>query len=329
MRDGVVREGDGPGRGNAMRAVLCAVWLVICGIAAGPAQAEIAVSWAAIERSYGWCESGDAADAERCAADHCRNAGGSDCQTLVTCPNGYTAMAKPEKPATGLAVACGMQSPDWARIMAVAACVAAANAICWTDTTAAPDGAEIDVSLNRPFDRAFYASLLLQGRGYKIDGASGDATPELAQAIAAFQRDMARPETGSTDPPLLFDLIAASGGRTVVADAIRKGVLDRYGQGLDRQIVAQMTATVPRQGFTEDIATLSPEDQAAAMAAVVRSTGGSCRGPIASATLPEGTTGTFTLVCADEEHVVVMEPDGGRTLSSAPVAPAADPAGTP
>jgi hypothetical protein len=316
-----------------MRSVLCA-WLiavlaVLACAAHSPARADIAVSWAASERSYGWCESGDVADAERCAADHCRNAGGSDCQTLVTCANGYTAMAKPEKPATGLAVACGMQSPDWARIMALAACVSAANAICWTDTTTEPDGTEIDVSRNRPFDRAFYASLLLQGRGYRIDGASGDATPELAQAIAAFQRDMARPETGATDPPLLFDLIAASGGRTVVADAIRDGVLDRHGKGLERQIVAQMTATLPRQGFTEEIATWSPEDQAAAMAAVVRSTGGACRDPIASASLPPGVPDTFTLVCADEEHVVVMQPNGGRTLSSAPVARATDPAGTP
>jgi hypothetical protein len=299
-------------------------WVVPVGLAlaAGdPVRAEMAVAWSAPDRSYGWCADADAAAAGRCAADYCRDAGGAACQTLVTCAAGFTAMAKPEKPATGIAVACGLSSPDWARIMALAACVSASETLCWTDAAVMPDGSEIDPSQNEPFDLALYAGLMLEGQGYGPVGTSGATTPELTAAVLAFQRDMARPETGSTAAPLLFDLIAAAGGRTVVANAIRTGVLERYGGSLAGNIAVAMTATRPRSRFTDDLAAMSAVDRADAMAALVRASGASCAAPVALANLPPGIPDIFTLTCADQVHVVVMQPDGGRTVQSTPVAP--------
>jgi hypothetical protein len=306
--------------------VLSVVCLTLAaGLAARPASAATAFSLAS-DGSFGWCVRNRADNAASCADSYCRNTGATDCRIVVTCADGPSAVAKPDAPLKGIAIACGFNSPNWARMMALAACMQAVNDLCWTDATIAADGDEMDAALNEVFDRLFYAQSLLQLRSYKVDAVTGEGDTQTTLAIAAFQRDVGLPETGTTDPPLLFHLLAAAGGRQVEVDAARTSVIEPNAAFVASNIHAESAAPLPRRDFITELAAMAPDDQRAAMITSVRASGVSCRDPVSSAVLPDVGMSMFVVTCADQENVVIQQEGGGRFISSTPRTTPSDPA---
>jgi hypothetical protein len=287
---------------------------LVAAVLASQAQAQTVIAHSAATGDYGWCSGGDAA----CAVDACGDDGATDCAVVATCGAGWIVIASPETPRPGLAIACGGETEAHARLMALGFCVEAANDLCLSNSTIAPDGEDLTRDANRIFDRTFYAQAVLQLSGVTDLVATGTRTPETTAAIEAFQGRAGLEVTGSVDPPLLFHLLAAVGGRQGVLDKIVAGVAQPY---RDQGFAAAYLYTpdvAPRLAFGAELAAMSPVDAAAALATLVRQGGHPCDRDGVTASTPDPEGEIWMLSCTGTQYTVLLNASGTTILATAP-----------
>jgi hypothetical protein len=290
-----------------VRVLVIISWVaVLAAQVPGAARAATVFSYSAADNTYGWCVKGDYGTASGCAAAECRGYGGAACQEVLSCSGGYSAVAFAEEPVRGVGLTCGLSSPFWAQIMALAQCAVAANTLCWTnvvfDDAARTTGAEA----NDQTDRTIYAQSMLQLRGKGITVTTGVADAETSAAILGFQREVGLAETGTTEVPLLFHLIAATGGRQPLVDAMDKGLVKAHAAVMARNVFAYAANPFPRRALTQELAAMTEVDRGDAMATYLRSRGTDCAAPVTVELPPEGFAELVSVDCAGRGHTVII-----------------------
>lgn len=290
-------------------------WLGLALIAASlacAAQAETVFAWSATANNYAWC--GDAG----CAVGLCAEDGATDCAPVASCGPGWTAVARPEEPTAGIAVACGADTPGRARMVAVSECLKATNELCWTGTLLTPDLDPVPQDQNRAFDRAFYVQALLQLTNLAETEVTGTLDPATVAAIGDFQSGVGLPVTGSTEPPLIFHLLAASPGRQVVIDKLVDALVTPNRAEGFTAAAALAPSPLPRTTKGADLLAMAPEDRAAALATYVLTRGFACDRMGATASAPDPDGEIWFLACTATRYTVTFAAGTGLVVPSEP-----------
>ena len=180
------------------------IGLVLMLAVAPRAEAATSIAYSSDGNAYGWCAGYGSSRAGSCAVDQCTKSGGKACQQVLACPDGWGAIAFAEEPAVGFAATCSMADAWTARDQAIAACVAASNALCWTDSTFDRNGDEQSKQSNTDTDLLWYAQSLLQLDGFTkspTDGQWGPAMPTAAGRWRPSSRPTTTPAPCPPSPP--------------------------------------------------------------------------------------------------------------------------------
>lgn len=271
--------------------------------AAVPARAQTVVAWSPTAEDFGWCGKGDAA----CAIRQCAAFGSGDCTPVATCRSDWFAVAEPDGAQKGITVVCDMVRSVEAQLVALAACVTAANDLCWTrDVVHTDDGPEGDETIQER-DRLMYAQALLQmtgrGEGFLI---SGEADRATIAAIGAFQDRVGLPVTGLTEAPLIFHLLAAAGGRQAFVDTFTRNVTQpQRDKGI---VVATAIAAGPpaRRTLGQEWLAMSPAHRTLALTSYLRERGYACDREGAVAEVLDAAGEIWSLTCAGTRYRVTF-----------------------
>jgi Putative peptidoglycan binding domain len=177
-----------------------------------PAQAATSISYSVAGQTYGWCAGYSSSAAPACSTQHCTSSGGTDCQQVLFCPDGWGAVAFPEGSPIGFAADCGLNNRAFAEGRALAACVVASNALCWTDSSFDARGNEQSKDSKSNFDLIWYAQSLLQLNGYTKSLSDGEMGPATHEALSKFQTEIGETPTGVVDDQMVRRLLDADSG---------------------------------------------------------------------------------------------------------------------
>jgi hypothetical protein len=298
-----------------MASVRWALAFAACAVAAGPAAGQTAISYSAPENAYGWCvDFNGPRAAAACAQRWCAESGGASCRVVLTCSGGWSAVALTESPLYGMAAICGTTSRDSAQMLALAHCTAANNTLCWSDSVFDGQANALPADRVEEFDRTFYSQALLQLTGAPVELADGLMSAGTREAVVAFQRKVGLDATGSTESPLIFNLIAAAGGRQVLIDELREEIADKYEREYADILFAAAPAPIPARAIAGDLAALSEVDRATAMRSFLRSSDMDCADPVTVSLLPDGFDDLVTVDCAGQGYTVIVT-DGTRVIT--------------
>lgn len=295
------------------------VLLGLLGLCAAPlpAAAAASIAYARDGQAYGWCAGYGSGYADSCAVRQCQKSGGNSCEAALDCGSGYGAVAFAQDPAQVFAATCGMKNEYFARTQALAACVAAARTLCWTDSTFDPNGNDASSSDNQAFDMAFYTQLLLQLRHYSVTDADGETGPETRSAVEAFQKAIGLDPTGQPDDALLDRLLDAVGGAQQLADSFQSDILNQRKSWADALTYVDAPSPLPKQSFTQTLMQRSETDRQLALATILDDRRQACTPPAKSATpIPDASSGIWDVVCDEGEYTVMLNDDGSTVITT-------------
>src|SRR5579863_1859523 len=105
------------------------------------AQAAAVIAFSAPGDAYGWCAGYAESHAKSCALQSCSSSGGTDCQIIADCNGGWGAVAmSADAKVVGVGAACHGGNAYSVRAEALASCIVASRALCWTYSTFSPSG---------------------------------------------------------------------------------------------------------------------------------------------------------------------------------------------
>lgn len=301
-------------RGRAVLLALAAIFFVWLSIV--PAEASTAIYYSAPDNIYGWC-AGYAYDrAHTCAHDECTKEGGKDCVLALECDGGWGAIAFAEEPAVGVGATCGLKDAYFARSQALAACMNAANNLCWTDTTFDGDGNSASAADNRNFDLVWFTQTMLQIRHFKLGDADGQMGGQTRAAIAKFRSSLGEGQSGAPDEDLVRRLLDAVEGPQIYASIIKRDVLDDR-TDLNDITFAKSTSPSPAMSFSE-VLMQRPEDQRRlALATILADEGSPCTLPAKDAEpLPDAKSGVWNIGCAEGDYTLMLTADGSTVITT-------------
>lgn len=271
-----------------------------------PAQAETAIYYSPSQNGYGWCAGYSNNRAHSCARNYCSEYGGGDCSLALECNDGWGAIAFAADPVVGVGAMCGVNSASFARYMALANCMVASRALCWTSTTFNRSGNERSEADNRAFDMTWYAQVMLQIANYEpgtADGALGSGT---RAALRAFQTKIGRQPTGELDDELFWRLVDAVGGVQRFARIIEKEVLEEERGEFADVMYANAPSPAPALSFTGELMERSIEERRTALATFLSAHGTECAIPALGAEPTDPATDVWDIDCAEGSYILMM-----------------------
>jgi len=307
------------------RLFVLATLLLVAFAAPPPASAMTAISYSAAGNAYGWCAGYSSARAPSCAAQYCEQNQGTSCLPVLTCPDGWGATVFADDPAVAFSADCGLSNPAYARGEALAACIVAANAYCWTDATFDRSGNTRSKDDNNSFDLTWYAQSLLQLTGYlkgNSDGVMGSATQN---ALTKFRADVGLPANDSLDLATIHSLLDADAGMANFVRQLKRDIVDPHHAKLVGFLYANGVTPNASRTFSEDLVARSDVDRRAALATYLSAEGEKCTVPAADATpIPDASTGVWDVDCAENDYTLFLTGDGASIITTNSKTPAAD-----
>ena len=280
----------------------------------GPARADGVIYYSAPENTYGWCAGYSNSRAHRCAKDYCVKLGGTDCGLAVECGGGWGAVAFAQDPQPGVGAVCGVNGGDAARFIALASCMVASNALCWTSSAFSPNGNEVSERSNREFDITWYSQAILAIRNYDVGVADGRDGPQTREAVKEFQRDIGREPTGIIDDELFLRLLDAMEGAQSLARKLNSDVLEPKRGELGDLIFGQSAAPAPTATFSEELMTRSEDERRIALATILSSGGTECTLPALEARpMPDASSQIWSVECGEGSYTVILS-EGSRIV---------------
>ncbi|WP_205648540.1 peptidoglycan-binding protein [Acuticoccus kandeliae] len=267
------------------------------------------------EIAYGWCAGGRPSTLDSCARNWCQKGGGTDCRAVVRCGNGWGAIARPQAPARGISIVCGMSNAAAVRLYTLFQCTVAANTLCHVDVSFRGNGKRTSQDDNRAFERTFAIQTLL--RTLSVPGAGaldGKYGPKTKAAIVKFQAMVGLPEDGQATDALLGALIEATGGQAHLVATM--GDFFTEGWAKDHPIPAgygyvKMVTTVPRRPFHEVIGDLPQDQRLARLSIMVRARDLPCATPAVGA---ERNGTVWTVRCRSRDYRIEQADNGQTTI---------------
>jgi hypothetical protein len=281
-----------------------------------PAHADTVIYYSAPENSYGWCAGYSRNRAHNCAQSNCASSGGTACEAILNCPDGWGAVARALPPVVGFGASCGRATLFAARAAALAKCMAASNRTCWTDVTFNGNGREASSDSNRQFDMTFFAQAMLQIGGYDLDSADGEFGPRTRAAIKTFQADIGRSPTGDLDDELFRRLLNAVAGSKRVAMKLKKALLDPNEETLRTSAYGYSPTPATVVNYSEELMAWSVEERLMALATLIAVGGGNkCTPPALSGELVgEASGGMWLVACTEGAYQLILSDDGGTVI---------------
>jgi hypothetical protein len=200
-------------------ASLVGVALLLAGLAPTAAEAQTDIYYSKPENTYGWCTNQGSYEATRqCARGYCLDSGGSACELVLECPDGWSAIATSDR---GFGAACKRSSTFYARQWALTYCIVASGDLCWTEYTFRADRQASDAE-DKAFDDAWYAQLLLQRVGYELGIVDGAMGPKTRKALREYQASRGLPVSGEITQETLDRLFAEKDGIAGLVAIVRR-----------------------------------------------------------------------------------------------------------
>ena len=279
-----------------------------------PARAATAIYYSAKDDSYGWCAGYGPKKAKSCAEDNCIGAKGTACELVLECAGGWGAVALPDDPAYGIGASCDLPNAGKARVAALAKCLVATRALCWTDDAWNARGDTVDEDDNTTFDRYWYANVLLQVLGYKTDMTVSDLAKGAKAALKEFQKAIGRDQTGRLDLELLDRLVDAAGGLQRLAAFVKRDVLDENADELADTAYGDASIAVPEAVYSVALAEGPADRQLLALATYLAQRGHPCTLPAESAAYDKQ-AGSWEVGCAGGKGYTLLISDDGDTTA--------------
>ena len=277
---------------------------------AGAARAATVFFYSEPEPYYGWAAGYSYGKSERLARQYCKE-GGADCKFVLECDGGWSAVAFPDNFAKGVAFSCGFASAAGARTVALANCMAESKTLCWTSSTIGGSGNERSEKDNLAFDMTWYAQQILYARGFDPGSADGEMGGKTRAALRAFQTKLGLDATGEVDDAIFQRLLDAASGRSTVAAAMKRDLVDPKRDELGDAVYAHAQAPYAIKSFSEEIATRPDDQRRLTLATVLSVRGTPCTLPAKDAVpFPEDGSGGLWLVACNEGEWTVLIADG-------------------
>ena len=288
-------------------------------VPASAAWAEASISIDTSNLNYGWCAGYASERATTCAQDECQD-GGNTCQQVLSCEDGWGAIVSPSD-GTALVAVCGVGNAMTARQQAIAACVAALDELCWTNTTFGPNAQQESKDDNYNFDLVWYAQSLLQLENFTTSGSDGVMGPATRSALAKFNTAIGRSPETPLDEETLNRLIDGAEGIHRFAALLKANVVDPARPNLVNKIYSSATTTPTDISFTQELLQESDPDRRTALATLLSVNGNACSLPATDATLMglPATSVSWAVDCAQASYTMII-PSGGSlvVMSGAP-----------
>ena len=279
-----------------------------------PASADSVIYYSPPESTFGWCAGYANSRAHRCAKDYCVKLGGTACGLAVECGGGWGAVAFAQDPQPGVGAVCGVNGADAARFIALASCMVASNALCWTSSAFSPNGNEVSKRSNREFDITWYSQAILAIRNYDVGVADGRDGPQTREAVKEFQRDIGREPTGTIDDELFHRLLDAMEGAQSLARKLNSDVLEPKREELGDLIYGHSTSPAPAATFSEELMTRSEDERRLALATILASGGTECTLPALEAyPLPDASSQIWNIECSEGSYTLILS-EGSRIV---------------
>lgn len=297
-------------------AAILASLIVLLG-ALQSAQAAQIIAYSPPDGSYGWCTGYAENYAESCAHRQCASAGGTSCQLVADCPGGWMAIAKSaDQKTVGVGTACGGGDPYDTRVEALASCMVAANALCWTDLTLDARGNVQPKDQNRGFDVNFYTQVLLTMRGYKLGRIDGNFGSASTQALEAFQTDVGLKSDGVPTDDVVGSLLAVDSGVHALVQVIQQMIVATRTPQTSAKTYGNAVAPSKAATLPDDLASASPEQQRLAVATILSIQKTRCTIPATDAVeLPGTGGGAWNVTCTEGQYTLLL---GGDTVVVTP-----------
>jgi peptidoglycan hydrolase-like protein with peptidoglycan-binding domain len=299
------------------RLFVLAMLLLLALSASVPARAATAISYSPDGNAYGWCAGYSSARAPSCAAQYCEENKGTNCQSVLTCPDAWGAVAFAEDPAIGFSADCGLSNAAYARGEALAACIVASYAYCWTDATFDRNANTRSKDDNNAFDLVWYAQSLLQLTGYLKGTSDGVLGPSSRDALAKFRSDVGLPASDGVDLDTIHSLLDADAGMANFVRQLKRDIVDPHHQKLAGYLYANAATPNPSQTFSQELVERSDVDRRTALATYLSAEGEKCTLPAANATaIPDASSGVWDVDCAENDYTLFLTGDGASIVTT-------------
>ncbi|MCX7888966.1 MAG: peptidoglycan-binding protein [Rhodobacteraceae bacterium] len=290
--------------------------LPVLSLAPGRAAARTAIAYSPPEGAYGWCAYTDGTDVDRCALRQCAQFGGTACEVVASCGEGDNAVALAQPPAAGIGVACAMGNPFTARAIALAACMRAVNANCWTDAVFDEIGRSQPAEAVWAGDRAFFATGLLQMRNFKVDDLTDSLDAQARAALAEFQSGVGLPATGEPDNDTLGRLFWAVSVGAFTRE-LGASFLDVHADDLRGRAWGHAERGNPPRMVGEEWLAMDETTRLKAVATYLASRGSACSLPARGAVTPfQDDPAFWSIDCAEGGYSLILDADGASTIIS-------------
>jgi len=302
--------GRGLGRLVVAAAVLAPLaWSVV------PADAATVVYYSAPDNVYGWCAGYGYDRGHSCAKRYCIDAGGTACEMALECAGGWGAIAFAQHPAIGFGASCDMGDAVSARKAALVTCMAAANALCWTESTFSRNATTTSEASNRDFDMTWFSQGMLNIRHFDAGTSDGKAGPKTRAAIGEFQTRIGRPATGVIDDELFLRFVDAVGGAQNYIRIIKRDLIEPNQEDLADHVYGYAGSPLAERSFSEELMERPAGERLTALATVLASDGMECTLPAVDAqVLGDASSGFWSISCAEASYTLIMS-EGTRMIS--------------
>jgi hypothetical protein len=280
------------------------------------ARADSAIYYSASENGYGWCAGFSGSEARSCARSYCDDWGGNDCTLALECDGGWGAVALAGEPLSGIGAVCGVDGASFARYVALANCMVATRALCWTSTAFDDDGDEISEADNLDFDLAWYAQVMLQLGNYEPGTADGDLGPGTRSAIREFQTSLGREATGDLDEELFWRLVDAVGGVQRFVRIIEREVVEKERPEFGDLMYGFSPSPADSLTFTGELMARPLEDRQIALATFLSSSGTKCSLPALRAEPSDASNDTWEVDCVEGSYILMMSDESWIVVDS-------------
>jgi peptidoglycan hydrolase-like protein with peptidoglycan-binding domain len=285
----------------------------------GPASADILFVVSQPDSQYGFC-TGCGSDAAIDANESCVESGGTLCQPVLACGNGWSATARGRVDGAPAAVGiiCGGDDGVLASIYAWAFCTAALNRYCVGEWVVSPSNDIRDAAEGRAYD-TFLMQAMLGRMGYPAGIVDGIEGPQTISALNQFRQKMGLEESNSFVAEDAWKVAMAFGGNQRLIDELRDGFVTPQSEALQDQIYVSAPVPQPRQSFGDELATYDDGDRRLALTLFLRAQGHPCGNIAESAVAPfTGDNTYWKVTCAEADYDLFLQADGTTVINATP-----------
>jgi hypothetical protein len=240
---------------------------------------------------------------------------GLSCWETRRCEGGWAAAAASygAEP-NGYGILCSQEMEMEAVVLSWAACLAAANNLCFADRSFSPDGTVRDIPEN--FDIVYISQILLGTLGYDPGSSDGLETVATRAAMSAFRSDLGLPATdGRITQESAWELVTAAGGKQALIDLMDRAVIGPLRESLGEDLLVAAAAPAPRLPLGRELAGYDEPTRLYAMSLVLRGAGYPCADRALSAEAMSEEAAAWNVTCPDASYTLLLRPEGGMTVA--------------